>query len=472
MEKEGKLFSHTLLLGAASVISKAITFFMLPLYTAALSPAEFGVADILVSTAVLLLPIVSLHAPEAVFRFRAGGERGAARTGSVFLLSGLFVFALCLPLLGLSEILRPYLWLLYFYVAASIARSFIAHLLRSEGAFFLYALQQVFCTALTVLFQVLLLKVWHRGVAGYLLAVILSDSITFAVLFLCRLPQRQRGVRFDRPLYSKMARYALPMIPSTVLWWVMAVSDRYLILAYSGEGATGLYAAAGRLPGLVTLAIGIFLESWHYAALRTEEVDRAALFGRIYALLLPILVSMSAALFLLAEPLVALFLAPGYASCATLVPLLVFGALCGGLANFLGSIYTLRLRSGAALYTGLVAAAANVTLNLLLIPRYGTSGAALATALSYALLLYLRLWHTGRYLAFPRFAPVLTVSLGFLLVSALFLLRGFLAYGFFFSLLSLLPVRTLLWEALCFLRRRGIAFLDILKKTGKYSKKN
>ena len=122
MAKEGRLFSHTLLLGSVTALTKMLSFFLLPLYTAALTPAEFGTADILVSTAVLLLPLVSLHAPEAVFRFRAAGERGALGIGVLLLALGCGVFALFLPLFGFSAVLKPYLGLLYLYVVASLLR--------------------------------------------------------------------------------------------------------------------------------------------------------------------------------------------------------------------------------------------------------------------------------------------------------------------------------------------------------------
>lgn len=471
MEKEGKLFSNTLLLAFASMLSKTITFFMLPLYTAAMDPAEFGVADILVSTAVLLLPIVSLHAPETVFRFRMNGERGALATGGTFLALGLLLFALCVPLLSLSAVLRPYRLLLYLYVAASLCRSFLAHVLRADGAFGLYALQQVFCTLLTVLLQLLFLKIWQRGIVGYLTAVILADALTFATLLPYLLAHLQGEARPSAPLRRRMARYALPMIPSTVLWWVTSVSDRYLVLLYCGEAVTGIYAAAGRLPGLVALAIGIFMEAWHYAALRAEKGREDVLFGRIYALLLPVLVAMGVVVMLLARPIVALFLSRDFAAAATLVPLLVFGAVCAGLANFLCSIYTLRMRSGAALATGVLPTVLNVLLALLLIPRYAALGAALASAVAFALLLAVRLWHTRRLLAFPRHTLRLSLSLSLLFLAAMLHGTGRNTLGYLVTPLAMLPVFSLGVHALTFLWRRGIAFLKDFKKTEKYRKK-
>ena len=79
MRTKETLLSRSLLLGAATGISKVAVFLLMPLYTAYLTPAAFGAADIIAGTAVLLLPFVSFNAPEAVFRFRAGGDRGADR---------------------------------------------------------------------------------------------------------------------------------------------------------------------------------------------------------------------------------------------------------------------------------------------------------------------------------------------------------------------------------------------------------
>ncbi len=469
--REGKLFSNTVLLGAASALSKVISFVMLPLYTAALTPAEFGVADVLVSTAVLLLPIVSLHAPEAVFRFRAGGEQGTVSVGGSFLLLGLAVFAACLPLIGLSERLRPYVWLLYAYVAASVLRSFLAHVLRSDGAFVLYAIQQLFCTLLTVSFQYLLLVVYRQGIRGYLLAVILADAITFTVLFLTQYAHFRPDGAIRAPLCKKMAKFALPLIPNTVLWWVMSLSDRYLILVYGGEAQAGLYAAAARLPSLVTLAMSVFLESWHYTAIRAEKGEEGRLFGRIYGMLLPAMLLLGAMLTLAAPLLTSLLLAADYAAAVHLVPLLTLGALCGAFANFLGSVYTLTLRSGSALLTGGIAAAGNVALNFLLIPRYGAGGAALSTALSCIAYFFLRLWHTGRLLAFTRHwaAGLSAIALAF--GSAVFFLRGEMRLGAVFTLLALLPVAPLGLSLARFLYRRGKILLKSLKKREKNGKK-
>ena len=152
MSKKGQLLSNALFLGVASAVSKLTVFFMLPVYTAYLSPAAFGTVDVLVNTAVLLLPLVSFGAPEAIFRFIAGGEAEGAvlAAGGRMLRFGLLLLVPVLPILFLFDVLRPYLLHLVLYVCLSVLHGYLSHLLRARGRYGLYAAQQVFCTALTV----------------------------------------------------------------------------------------------------------------------------------------------------------------------------------------------------------------------------------------------------------------------------------------------------------------------------------
>lgn len=463
MAKEGKLLRHTCLLGVSSALCKAVSFFLLPLYTATLTPAEFGASDILVSTAVLLLPLVSCNASEAVFRFAVGehAPAGVFRVGARCIAAGLGIFFLLLPLLGLSSVLRPYLLYLYLYVAAATLHSLLAHTLRAAGEYGLYALQQIFCALLTAVLGILFLTVLRLGVRGYLASVFTADLVTALVVALCLRPWRLLPTgRTEQGLARSMLRYSVPLIPASALWWVIALSDRYILLAFHGEAATGIYAAAGRLPSLLTFALGVFMEAWQYAAICEKNETRAARFGKMYTVLLPFLVAVCAVLMVLARPLVALLFDADYAAAAHVVPLLLLAGLFSALASFFGSVYTVEMRSGAILLTTLGGALVNLVLNVALIPRMGTSGAALATCTSYALVFALRAWHTCRVLPFARHAGK-TTACGLLLLLAAFLATGG-RNALAVSLTAALAVLVLWHEALqllTFLQKRiGVLF--------------
>ena len=120
-------------LGIGTACSKLAVFLLMPLYTAALTPSDFGRVDILINTAVLLLPLCSLYAPECVFRFVVGGEdeERVLAVARRLLLWGGGLMAVILPLLGVFASVRPYWIHLVLYVLAATFHSLETH--RSPG---------------------------------------------------------------------------------------------------------------------------------------------------------------------------------------------------------------------------------------------------------------------------------------------------------------------------------------------------
>ncbi len=472
MAKKGRLLSNFVVLGFGAVLSKAAVFFMMPLYTAHLSPADFGTADIIINTAVLLLPFVSLSAPEAVFRFVAGGydESAVLATGKRFLGIGVLLLALVLPMLSFFDVLRPYLIYLFCYVIFSVLHSFFAHWLRARGQYGFYAVQQVFCTLATVTLALLLLSVWELGVKGYLMAIFLADALTALMIFgyfrcvrVAPRTERRGG------LLLPMLRYAVPLIPTATLWWVLAVSDHYVLLYFHGEATTGLYAAAGKLPALLTFAVNVFLEAWHFAAIREREENRARLFERIYGALLPVLVLFVAGLILGSRFLVDAVLAADFSDAALYVPLLSVAALFSALSSFLGSVYVVRLRSGASLLTALIGAVVNVVLDLVWIPSRGAIGAMAATLVSYIVVFLWRAAHCSRVMPFAQRLGKLTFSTVGLVLASLLVIGGFSAPAMACGVLSVLPFVREIDDSVRFLIGYGKKIFRIsTKRTDRY----
>ena len=442
MEKEQRLLSRVMILGVGAAISKATVFLLMPLYTAILTPEEFGRAEIVVNTALLLMPFASLGASDGVFRFLAGGkgERETLLAGQKLLLAGGIGFAAILPLLAFFEGLRPYLFYLFFYVLASVAHSFLAHVLRAKGDHTFYAVQLLFCTFLTVALSFLFLPVLRLGERGYLMAIFLADAATACLLGVYLYLRRDGGERTrEDGLARQMLRYSMPLIPVSALWWTIAYFDRFVLLSYHGTGVIGLYAAAGRIPSLLTFGAGIFFEAWQFTALRAPEEKRAALFERIYGMLSAGLVALALLLVLSSRLLVNYIFAPDFKDAARFVPLLVVGALFSALSSFLGSVYMVKMRSRLSLLTALVGAVANLLLCLLLVPRVGAMGAVAATVISYLLIFVCRSIQARRMLPFLQHPVKLSAAVGLLLLVAWLVGEGNMASALALALFVPLP---------------------------------
>ena len=69
MGKYRALARNTVIISAGTMLSKLVVFFMVRFYTGVLSPAEYGTADLLITTVSLLTPFISLGISDGVFRF-------------------------------------------------------------------------------------------------------------------------------------------------------------------------------------------------------------------------------------------------------------------------------------------------------------------------------------------------------------------------------------------------------------------
>ncbi|MDD4716408.1 MAG: oligosaccharide flippase family protein, partial [Oscillospiraceae bacterium] len=96
MNRYKKLASNTVTFAIGIFSSKFLVFLMLPLYTRALSNAEYGEVDLVVQTCNILIPIASAGIMNSVIRFGLDGSANKKGVFSIGLLTCLIGFALLL----------------------------------------------------------------------------------------------------------------------------------------------------------------------------------------------------------------------------------------------------------------------------------------------------------------------------------------------------------------------------------------
>lgn len=401
MDKYKRLASNTLIFAIGTFSSKLLTFFLTRLYTAVLEQAEFGITDLIQQSGNLLLPLVTLGITNAVVRF--GLDKGVRKsdvftTGLLSLAGGFVVLLLIAPLLGMIELLSGRVWLLCLFVLMSSLRSLCAQFVRADNRIKLFAVDGILSTITTILFNVLYLVVLDWGVFGFIFSIVCADALS--VIFLFAVARLDRFIKFrglDTAISRSMLKYAIPLIPNTVLWWITNVSDRYIVTAVWGEEYNGLYAAAYKIPSLIMLASGIFMDAWQISAI-TEEKERDKFYTRVMSMYSVFLFAMASGIVLFTRVIPHVLFAPAYYEAWKYIPLLVISMVFTCMVNFLGSIYMVEKKSVRSLVTAAISAVINILLNLWWIPLYGVNGAAAATLVCYLVVFAIRLVDTRRYI--------------------------------------------------------------------------
>ncbi|MBP3918791.1 MAG: polysaccharide biosynthesis C-terminal domain-containing protein [Clostridia bacterium] len=404
--KYKKLLSNTAILGVGTFGSKILVFLMVRFYTAYLTTEEYGIADIITQTANLLIPLLSFGITEAVFRFaldRDADKRMVFTTGLVTILFGGAVFAALIPVFNAIPYFSGYGVLIWAYTFFSCLHSLCVQFLRAKGYMKRFAIYGILSTTITILLNMLFLPILKLGIVGYVLSVILSDAIVTLLLFL--LDSLWLDISFtslSHAQFSAMLRYALPLIPTTVFWWVTNVSDRYMVTYLIGSDANGLYAVAYKIPTLLILLSGIFIEAWQFSAV-TERGDKEhiAFFEKVFDSFQALMFIAGCALTAFAKIAVHIMATEEYYASWQYIPVLSVATIFSSLVTFMGSVYLVEKKSMMSFFTSMTGAVINIVLNLLLIPtKLGVNGAAIATFASYFIVFIIRAVNGQRYIRF------------------------------------------------------------------------
>ena len=406
MSRYKRLLSNTAILGAGTFVSKVLVFLLMPLYTALLSTDQFGTADILTQTANLLMPLAALGIGDGLFRFALDAEcdkRKKVFTNALsVIIIGIIPLSILINILGFFDIYDGYIWLVLFYVCSANLHLVCANYIRACDKTKIFAVQGIANTALTIILNVIFLLVLDMGVLGYVLSVALADlTVTVAIFFGCKLYRDISFAKGEKGLLGSMLRFSIPYIPTTLMWMITSASDRFIVTAFCGASENGLYAAAYKLPTLISLAGGVFIEAWQFSSVSDSTPnERSSFFATVYRNYLGVMFIGGSALVIASKFLTTLLLADAYYASWKYVSVLGIAMIFSALSSFMGSVYFVEKKSMRSLVTASVGAITNLILNFLLIPRYGAMGAAIATAVSYATAFTIRAIDTGRYLKF------------------------------------------------------------------------
>lgn len=415
MGKYKRLLSNTAILGAGTFASKVLVFLLMPFYTGILSSADFGTADLIAQTANLLIPLAAVGICDGIFRFTldsADEPQKALSTGVVILAVGSTALCVFIQFFRLFHVFDGYILLIAFYVIAANFHSAFAGYIRARGRTTLFAVQGIINTVLTIVLNVLFLAVFEWGSTGYVLSVVVADSVMTVFLFFIAKIYRDISPKYvSRSLAKEMLRFSIPYIPTTMLWLITSVSDRYIVTAYCGESVNGLYTAAYKLPTLLSLVSGIFVEAWHFSTIKdANEEEKSSFFSQVYVNFMSVMFMGASFLIAGAKLFTNILLANSYYSSWEYVPILVIATTFSTLVSFLGSVYFLRKKSMLSMFTALSGAVINIILNFVMIPEHGAMGAAVATLISYLAVYIIRSYDTAKYLKFSLHPIRVTIN--------------------------------------------------------------
>lgn len=403
--KVKELLSNTLLFSVANLGSKLMVFLMVPLYTAVLSTDEYGIADMVQTTATMLIPILTAMIAEGVLRFCFLKEYSSNEVFSIGIRMTLFgaflgtLLCICFLYIPFFKALGLYvLFIPVLFLSNSMVNLFHKYS-RGIGNVKASATAGLISTLIVILLNLCFLLVLKIGVLGYLMAYALGDFIAVAYMAFKNNAVKAYTSTKNQKLRKDMLKYSIPLVPNSLSWWALSSVNRYVMLAWLGVSAVGIYSATLRIPTILTVLCDIFAQAWLLSALKDYGSDESKRFIRsMHNKYFALLIILTAIIILLSCPLAMILLSGEFYQYWWVTPYLFISVFYGALVGFLGSIFSSERKNTMQFISTMIGTIVSFIVTILFLKEYGAVVVAISTMVGYYIIWLIRRVAVNKYI--------------------------------------------------------------------------
>ncbi len=403
-----------------------LAFLSFPVLTRLLPVSQYGQLSLALKLCLLWTVLSKCGLQNAALRFfpeasrQSEGEKRAC--ASTLIVSAVVIAALAcvlgysvLQILG-GHFLRTITALVPLLLILAFVRSIqpvFSGLLRSEQRTWLFNSCELSGKAMGILFSILALSLIAIDLRYFLTGLILSESIVMIAIASWFYRSGLLSPKQFQPGFALSAlRFSIPLIAYELTSVVLDSGDRILVGHYLGLSELGLYSAAYAIATYAEEAlmtpVNMALMPAYMKIWVTQGTEATSRF--LSAALELFIIGCGAIAMLVyvnSASLIGILASKKFAAAQSLLPILVLGLLVYATHIFFNAPLVLHKRSMVLTCVTTLCCIVNIGMNIILLPRIGIKGAAIATLLSYLMLVLGLLTISRRYLSFSL--PIATL---------------------------------------------------------------
>lgn len=398
ISKLTRLLKESALYSLTAIASPFIGIILVPIYTRVFSPDEYGIIELITTITALLTVFLIAGLETGIGRYfvdtgASDDKRKIASTGIAYLaitsaivIAVLMVFSNDLSSLlfhssNYSNVLLVALACVPFIVLVSSFANLLRFRLQPMRAVFLALGTLLLQTALIIVFVV----VMNTGMVGIYIATLITQVVFTLMGFI--LTYDSYALVFSWTRLKLILAFGLPYLLLSFCYFIMTNSDRYFLNYYQGLGEVGIYGIGYKVASVIGVAVMGFQLAWGpfiYSTYKDEDAKRT--FARVFDYVSVAACILLLGLSLFSRELLYIFTTAQYYGAYKIVPFISAGLIIYTLGGYFSIGVGIEKKTIHVAWTGVVAALVNLSLNWLLIPRFGMIGAAVSAVFSFLLL--------------------------------------------------------------------------------------
>jgi len=395
-----KILKNIIGFSLGGILTKAVGFFLIPIYTRFLTPADYGILEIAhVIIAILSILFVAGQIGSLqrfFFDYNKDEKKLREYIGTIVLF--VLIISSCLtvmlllfgkPLFSLIEGMpfNPYIPIVLFISFFSVLLAFPQRLLQVRQKAYHYSLLDLARFLVTVAGIVFFVVIRKQGALGSLKGQLAASVLSFAVaVFLLK---GDVVFKFDTAKLRESLSFGLPLVPHALAGWILTFADRAMINHYIDLTQVGIYSLGYKFGMVMSLLVTSANLAWAPFFMNTmnergEEGPRAI--SRLATLYIAAMLFIAMAISFFAKEIIQVMATKEFLESYKVIPIIVASYVFQGLYFIVVNQVFYIKKTKVLPFITFGAAIVNIFLNIWWITSYGIYGAAWATMASFAVI--------------------------------------------------------------------------------------
>ena len=381
-----------------NVLTKMVSFFLLPLYTTYIPTEQSGYFDLSYSYISILIPIIFLEIWSAIMRFTFDYIKGEDRYKPLF--NGLLIFAASLAIYIATAFLLgaivqiDYLIYIFFYGLFTALQTCYSYIVRTFGYNVIFAVSGIVGSIVNSVSNIIMILVFDMTITSLYLAAILGLFVQ-VVIMECKMQLlRHLSIKqFDKDMIKQMVVFSLPLSLNTACFWFLSSYNRVGVSNILGLEANGIYSAAAKFTYVIGLVSNCFSMAWQELvySLGNEKENKSRLYTVASNYYIKFLMYGLLLLIPVVQVVFPWFIKNDYQAAFSLIPLYLLATVANIYSTFLGNIFGAEKKTSIIFTSTLVAAVVNVGLFHALVGSMGIQAANIALFFGFLVNIIMRL---------------------------------------------------------------------------------
>ena len=405
VKKQFELIKNTLIILFGKMCTQFASFLLLPLYTTKLTTEQYGIVDVITTYVFLIVPVITLELQQSAFRFLIEARKDEKRkkdiVSNIMILSFLQIVLFIIIYQIVCRFAKiDYQYYLAINVISTILSSVSLQIARGLGDNKVYAIGSAISAITNIALNVILIVAFNFAVRAMLISLFIGNM--FCVIYIYVKMKLYKYIQlssFSKRDSKEMLRYSIPLVPNSVSWWVVSVSDRTIINVFLGMAANGLYAVANKFTTIFSGIYMIFnLSCSESASVHINEKDRDEFFNSVINNVIKIFSCLCCCVVAAMPFIFNILIKEDYKDSYYYIPILFIGALFNIIVGLYGSIYIALKKTDKISTSTIIAAIINILTNLVFIKYIGLYAASISTAIAYLVIMIYRHLDIKKYI--------------------------------------------------------------------------